>query len=78
MLGGAVQSLVCDALRFGARAGQAPAAMTAEQAQQAAAEMAQRYGCRVYVLGVVGVVECPAKEPQWTKPMEASGWPTVY
>ena len=68
--GETVQYLVCDARRFGDLARQDTAAMTAEQAQQAAAEMAQRYGCRVYVLGVVGVVECPAKEPQWTKHME--------
>lgn len=27
-------------------------------------------GCRVYVLGVVGVVECPAWEPQWVRVME--------
>lgn len=69
MTGDAVQYIVCDALRFGDLQHQDTAAMTAEQAQQAAAEMAQRYGCRVYVLGVVGVVECPAKEPQWTKPI---------
>lgn len=48
--------------------------MTAEQAQQAAADMARRYGCRVYVLGVVGVVECLSREPQWVQPLP-TGWP---
>ena len=46
--------------------------LTAEnqvQAQHFAAEMAQQYGCRVYVLGVVGVVECPATVPQWVQPI---------
>ena len=42
---------------------------TPEQAQQLAAEMAQQYGCRVYVLGVMSVVECPAREPQWVQPI---------
>jgi hypothetical protein len=65
----AVQYLVCDALRFGDLRHQDTAALTVEQARQAAADMAQRYGCRVYVLGVVGIVECPAKEPHWLRPM---------
>ena len=42
---------------------------TPAEAQAKAAEMAQQYGCRVYVLGVVGVVECPAIVPQWVQPM---------
>ena len=42
---------------------------TPEQAQDLAAEMAQQYGCRVYVLGVVGVVECPATVAQWVQPI---------
>lgn len=62
--------LICDHLRLSDLQRMDTSADTPAQAQQAAAEMAQRYGCRVYVLGVVGVVECPAKEPQWTKPMD--------
>lgn len=73
MAGDAVQYLVCDALRFGDLQHQDTAAMTAEQAQQAAAEMARRYGCRVYVLGVVGIVECPARDPQWVRPLPGAG-----
>lgn len=26
--------------------------------------------CRVYVLGIVGIVDCPAIEPQWVQPLE--------
>lgn len=63
------QYIICDHLRLADLQRMDTSADTPAQAQQAAAEMAQRYGCRVYVLGVVGVVECPAKEPQWTKPI---------
>lgn len=42
---------------------------TLAAAQATAAKLAKQYGCRVYVLGVVGVVECPAIEPQWVQPM---------
>ena len=38
-----------------------------------ATEMAQQYRCRVYVLGVVGVVECPAREPQWVQALPTEG-----
>lgn len=65
MSGESVQYLVCDALRFGDLRHQDTAAMTAEQARPAAADMA--------VLGVVGIVECPARDPQWVRPVPANG-----
>ena len=65
--------IICDHIRLADLQRMDTSADTPAQAQQAAAEMAQRYGCRVYVLGVVGVVgvvECPAREPQWIKGVE--------
>ena len=40
-----------------------------EEAQRLAEAMAKEHRCKVFVLGVVGVVECPAIEPNWTKPI---------
>ena len=45
-------------------------AETPDEAQRLAEAMAKEHRCRVYVLAVVGVVECPAIETSWTKPME--------
>ena len=42
---------------------------TPAEAQRLAEAMAKAHRCRVYVLGVVGIVECPAIEPSWTKPI---------
>ena len=61
--------LICDAERVRDLHRMDTTADTPEQAQQLAAEMAKQYGCRVYVLGVVGVVECPATVPQWVQPL---------
>ena len=44
-------------------------ANTPDEAQRLAEAMAKEHRCRVYVLAVVGIVECPAIEPNWTKPM---------
>ena len=44
-------------------------AETPEEAQRLAEAMARQHKCKVYVLAVVGVVECPASEPSWTKPI---------
>ena len=63
--------LICDAERVRDLHRMDTIADTPEQAQHLAAEMAQQYGCRVYVLGVVGVVERPATVPQWVQPMVA-------
>ena len=61
--------LICDHLRLADLQRQDTAADTPAAAQHKAAELAKLYGCRVYVLGVVGVVECPAIEPHWVQPM---------
>jgi hypothetical protein len=44
-------------------------ANTPDKAQRLAEAMAKEHRCKVYVLAVVGVVECPALEPSWTKPL---------
>ena len=44
-------------------------AETPEEARRLAEDMSRRHKCKVYVLAVVGVVECPASEPSWTKPI---------
>ena len=62
--------LICDHLRLDDLQRMDTAADTPDEAQRKAADIAQRYHCRVYVLGVVGVVECPAIEPQWVKPLK--------
>ena len=61
--------IICDHLRLTDFGRQDTIANTPAEAQQKAAEMAQRFGCRVYVLGIVGVVECPAIEPHWVMPI---------
>lgn len=61
--------LICDHLRLADLQRMDTAADTPAAAQHKAAELAKLYGCRVYVLGIVGVVECPAIEPQWVQPM---------
>ena len=61
--------LICDAERVRDLHRMDTTPDTTEQAQHLAAEMAQQYGCRVYVLGVLGVVECPATVPQWVQPI---------
>ena len=62
--------LICDHLRLADLLRMDTAAGTPPEAQAEAEAMAAQYGCRVYVLGVIGVVECPAKEPKWTQPIE--------
>ena len=44
-------------------------AETSAEAQRLAEAMAKEHRCKVFVLAVVGVVECPASEPAWTKPI---------
>ena len=61
--------LICDAERVRDLHRMDTTADTPAQAQHLAAGMAQQYGCRVYVLGVVGVVECLATAPQWVRPI---------
>ena len=64
--------IIADHLRLADLREMDTTADTPEEAQRLAAEMAQQYRCRVYVLGVVGVVECPAREPQWVQAMVAT------
>ena len=61
--------IIADHIRLADLQRMDTSADTPADAQAKAAELAKQYGCRVYVLGVVGVVECPALEPAWTKPM---------
>lgn len=61
--------LICDALRLADLRRMDTVADTPAQAQQLAADLARRYGCTVHVLAVVGTVECPAREPQWVRPL---------
>ena len=65
----AAQYLVCDYVRLYDLERQDTPAETPEEAQRLAEAMAKEHRCKVYVLAVVGVVECPASEPSWTKPM---------
>ena len=62
--------IIADHLRMDDFKRMDTSADTPAEAQTKAAEMAKLYACRVYVLGVVGVVECPAIEPQWVQPMD--------
>lgn len=64
--------LVVDHLRLSDLLRQDTPAETPADAQQLAADMARRYGVRVYVLGVVGMVECPAKELKWVRPVSTA------
>ncbi len=59
--------LICDEQRFGDLCRYDTTAETPQLAQQAAEEMARKYG-RVYVLQVVGIVDGRV-EPQWSKPI---------
>ena len=45
-------------------------AETPEEARRLAEAMARLHHCKVYILEIVGVVECLATEPSWTKPLE--------
>ena len=65
--------IVVDNLRYTDLCRMDTTAATPVEAQKLAAEMSKKYGCKVHVLAIAGTVECPAKEPNWTKPMEASG-----
>jgi hypothetical protein len=47
-------------------------ANTPDEAQRLAEAMAKEHQCKVFVLAVVGVVECPASEPSWTKPLPST------
>ena len=47
-------------------------AETPDEAQRLAEAMAKEHRCKVFVLAVVGVVECPASEPSWTKPLPST------
>lgn len=62
--------LICDHLRLADLQRQDTRADTPADAQRLAADMAKEYRCRVYVLGIVGIVDCPAIEPQWVQPLE--------
>ena len=64
--------LICDHLRLVDLLRMDTSAGTPPEAQAAAEAMSAKYGCRVYVLGIIGVVECPAKEPKWTQPMHGA------
>ena len=61
--------LIADYIRLYDLERQDTPAETPEEARRLAETMARQHKCKVYVLGVVGVVECPALEPSWTKPM---------
>ena len=60
--------LICDHYRMGDLHQSDTTAETPDQARAEAEAMAQKYGCRVYVLQVVGIVEGRV-EPQWSKPL---------
>ena len=64
-----MQFLIADYIRMYDLERQDTPAETPEEAQRLAEAMARLHHCKVYVLAVVGVVECPALEPSWTKPM---------
>ena len=63
--------IIADHIRLADLQRMDTSADTPAEAQAKAAELAKLYGCRVYVLGVVGVVECPAIVPQWVQPIKA-------
>ena len=65
----AAQYLIADYIRMYDLERMDTPAETLEEARRLAEDMARRHKCKVYVLAVVGVVECPASEPSWTKPM---------
>ena len=65
----AAQFLIADYIRLYDLERMDTPAETPAEAQRLAEAMAKEHRCRVYVLGVVGIVECPAIEPNWTKPL---------
>ena len=62
--------LIVDAIRLADLCRMDTVAHTPADAQRLAADMAKEYRCRVYVLGIVGIVDCAAIEPQWVQPLE--------
>ena len=69
----AAQFLIADYIRLYDLERQDTPAETPEEARRLAEAMARQHKCKVYVLGVVGVVECPAIVPQWVQPMVGGG-----
>ena len=65
----AAQFLIADYIRLYDLERMDTPAETPEEARRLAEAMAKEHRCKVYVLAVVGVVECPASEPSWTQPM---------
>lgn len=68
--------LICDQYRLADLTRQDTTAETVSEAKTAAEAMARKYGCRVYVIGVVGEVEGQVS-PHWAKdpePPPAAGW----
>ena len=64
-----MQFLIADYIRLYDLERMDTPAETPEEAQRLAEPMAKSHRCKVYVMAVVGVVECPASEPSWTKPI---------
>ena len=73
-----MQFLIADYIRLYDLERMDTPAETPEEARRLAEAMAKEHQCKVYVLGVVGVVECPAAEPQWTKPLPAQNPTSPY
>ena len=74
----AAQFLIADYIRKDDFDRMDTTANTPDEAQRLAEAMAKEHQCKVYVFGVVGVVECPAAEPQWTKPLPAQNPTSPY
>ena len=64
-----MQYLVADYIRLYDLERMDTPAETPEEARRLAEAMAKEHRCKVFVLAVVGVVECPASDPSWTKPI---------
>ena len=64
-----MQFLIADYIRLYDLERMDTPAETPEEARRLAEAMAKEHRCKVFVLAVVGVVECPASEPSWTKPI---------
>jgi len=65
----AAQFLIADYIRLYDLERMDTPAETPEEARRLAEDMARQHKCKVFVLAVVGVVECPASDPSWTKPI---------
>lgn len=68
--------LICDHFRLGDLRQSDTTTDTPEQARVEAEAMAKKYGCKVYILQVVGEVE-GVVEPRWTQEPDKSpiaGW----